>query len=281
MRSQQQPSIAIHSPTGNGIMSKKHLQTVQKQFTKTADAFVKGYPRDTPETSAERAEFAKPQPDDRTLDVACGGGTLVLATAPQVKAAFGIDLTPAMLAHARQSQDQRQIQNAAFACGEGERLPFADASFDLVTCQFSFHHMQKPEAVLREMLRVTKAEGRIMVVDTLAPESDEKRERHHQIEVLRDPSHVASLRLTAFLSAFEALGLQVTRQKLHRRERSFNHWMLRAGLDGAKARYQEARKLLQASVTNDGAGFAPKPNGDDFLITHNEGMFLLVRAASS
>ncbi|MGH9432259.1 MAG: class I SAM-dependent methyltransferase, partial [Terriglobia bacterium] len=211
---------------------------------------------------------------------ACGGGTWVLALAPRVRIALGIDVTPAMLAHARELQSERQIRNAAFTCGEAERLPFADGAFDLVTCQFSLHHMQKPEAALREMLRVTKPAGRMMVVDTLAPESDEKWELHHQVEVLRDPSHTAALRLTSFLGCFEALGLAVTRQKLHRRERSFNYWMGRAGLDASHPRYQQARRTLEASMPGDRAGFAPKPDGEDILITHNEGMFLVTRAAA-
>ncbi len=258
-------------------MSKKHLQTTQRQFTKTAEAFIKRHPRDTQEMLAERAGFVKPQPEDLALDVACGGGTLVLALAPWVRRAFGIDLTPAMLTHAREFQRERQIQNTAFTCGEAGRLPFADGTFDLVTCQFSLHHMQKPQAILREMLRVMKPAGRMMVVDTLGPESDEKWELHQEIEVLRDPSHTASLRLTSFLASFEALGLEVMRQKLLRRERSFNDWMLRAGLDFSDKRYAEARRLMQSSERGDRAGFSPKPHGEDILITHNEGMFLVMR----
>ncbi|HUY13763.1 MAG TPA: class I SAM-dependent methyltransferase [Terriglobia bacterium] len=262
-------------------MSKKHLQTTQKQFTKTAEAFIKQHPRDTAEMLAERAGFAKPQAEDLSLDVACGGGTLVLALAPRVRRAFGIDLTPAMLGHAREFQKEKQIQNAAFACGQAERLPFADGAFDLVTCQFSLHHMQKPQDALREMLRVTRAQGRIMVVDTLGPESDEKWELHQEIEVWRDPSHIGSLRLTTFITGFEALGLEVIRQRISRRERSFNSWMLRAGLDSSERRYVEARRLLESSMPGDRAGFSPKSDGEDILITHNEGMFLLTRHAAS
>jgi ubiquinone/menaquinone biosynthesis C-methylase UbiE len=260
-------------------MSKKHTQTVQKQFTKTAETFIKRHPRDTPQMLAERASFAKPQAEDRALDVACGGGSLVVELAPRVRSAFGVDLTRAMLAHALELQKERGIQNAAFACGEAERLPFPDRFFDLVSCQFSIHHMPKPEAVLREMARVAKPEGRILVVDTLGPESEEKWVLHQQIEMLRDPSHTASLRLTRFLGIFEALGLEVTRQKLNRREGSFHEWMLRAGLDGGEPRYAQARRLLEESIPGDRAGFSPRPDGEDILITHNEGMFLLVKSS--
>ena len=82
-------------------MSKKQRETVQKQFTKTAEAFAEFAVRDTPEVLAEKVEFAKPQPTDSALDVACGPGAFVLALAPRVSLARGIDLTVEMLRRAR------------------------------------------------------------------------------------------------------------------------------------------------------------------------------------
>jgi hypothetical protein len=78
---------------------------------------------------------------------------------------------------------------------------------------------------------------------------------------------------------FEELGLETVRQSLERRQRSFNHWMLRAGLEPKHKRYQEARKLMEDSMEGDRAGFAPVVQGTDILILHNEGMFLLERAS--
>ena len=258
-------------------MSKKHKETVQKQFAKTADAFSTFAVRDTPEVLEEKVAFLRPQPADLALDVACGPGALVLALAPRVAFARGIDLTAEMLIRARAFQQERKISNAAFDRGEAEQLPYPDASFDLVSCQCSFHHMPKAELAFREMVRVAKPDGRIAVIDTLGPESDPKFELHNRIETLRDPSHTLSLRLTTYLEMFEKNGAEVTRQSLRRRQRSFNQWMLRAGLEPKHKRYQETRQLLEESIAGDRAGFSAQPQGDDFIITHNEGMFLLAR----
>ena len=184
-------------------MSRKHKETVQRQFTKTADAFAKFAVRDSIEVLAEKVEFVKPQPHELVLDVACGPGAFVLAIAPRVGFVAGIDLTVEMLRQARQFQAERQISSAAFARADADYIPFPDACFDLVSCQQAFHHITKPELVLREMIRVTKPQGRLLVVDPLAPESDLKFELHNEIEKLRDPSHTSSLRLTTFLSLFE------------------------------------------------------------------------------
>jgi ubiquinone/menaquinone biosynthesis C-methylase UbiE len=258
-------------------MSKKHKETVQKQFTKTADAFSKFAVRDSVEVLAEKVEFAKAQAHELVLDVACGPGAFVLAVAPRVRFALGIDLTPEMLRQARQFQAEKQITNAAFGRGDADSLPFPDACFDLVSCQHAFHHIAKPELVLKEMIRVTKPEGRVLILDPLAPESDAKFDLYNHIERLRDPSHTSSLRLTTFLSMFEEHGLEVSRQSLRRRPRSFNQWMQRAGLAPGKKRYAETRQQMEESMPGDKAGFSARADGDDIQIIHNEGMFLARR----
>jgi ubiquinone/menaquinone biosynthesis C-methylase UbiE len=258
-------------------MSKKHRETVQKQFTKTADAFAKFAVRDSAEVVAEKAEFAKPQPQELVLDVACGPGAFVLAIAARVSFVTGIDLTPEMLRQARQFQAEKQIANAVFACADADHLPFPAASFDLVSCQQAFHHITKPEPVLMEMIRVAKPQGRLLIIDPLAPESDAKFELFNHIERLRDPSHASSLRLTTFLSMFETHGLEIFRQSLRRRQRSFNQWMLRAGLAPGQKRYLETRKQMETSMPGDKAGFSARVDGDDIQIIHNEGMFLARR----
>lgn len=258
-------------------MSKKHREAIQKQFTKTAEAFTTFAVRDSPEILAEKVEYAKAQATDLVLDVACGPGAFALALAPRVGFVRGVDLTPEMLRRAHALQAEKQILNAAFVRGDAEQLPFPDGAFDLVSCQCSFHHMPKPQLVLQEMVRVAKPGGRLLIIDPLAPESDSKYELYNRIEQIRDPSHALSLRLTTFLSLFDEAGLEVLRQSLRRRQRSFNQWMLRAGQKPGTKRYEETRRLLEDSLVGDRAGFSAQPQGDDIQIVHNEGSFLLRR----
>jgi len=135
--------------------------------------------------------------------------------------------------------------------------------------------------VLEEMMRVTKPQGRLLILDPLAPESDSKFELFNQIERLRDPSHTFSLRLTTFLSMFEEHGLEVLRQSVRRRQRSFNQWMRRAGLEPGQKRYIETRKRMEESMPGDKAGFSARVDGDDIQIIHNEGVFLARRLSEN
>lgn len=259
-------------------MSARHQETVQKQFTKTVEEFAQIAPRDTTSDLEEKLQFARPLPGELALDVACGPGTLALGLASKVGFARGVDITAAMLQKAKQFQRELGASNVTFDQAEAEHLPYPDGVYDLVCCQFALHHIARPFAVLQEMKRVARPEGRMLVIDTLGPESEDKWDLHNRIERMRDPSHVDSMRLTRFMTIFDELNLRIVRQRIRTRTRSFNHWMLRAALKPSQKRFREVRQIIVDAMPGDTAGFSARHDGDDISITHHEGMFLLQRA---
>ena len=104
--------------------------------------------------------FAGIRPGDRLLDVACGTGVVALTAARLGAKVTGLDLTPELIAHARENAALMEIE-AQFQEGDAEALPFGDASFDVVLSQFGHMFAPRPEVVVREMLRVLKPGGRI------------------------------------------------------------------------------------------------------------------------
>jgi len=106
------------------------------------------------------ADAANLAPGLRVLDVACGTGVLAreafARTGPSGYVA-GLDPAPGMLAVAQElapSVDWRQ--------GSAESIPFPDATFDAVVCQFGLMFMEPGEAI-REMLRVLRPGGCMVV----------------------------------------------------------------------------------------------------------------------
>ena len=104
--------------------------------------------------------FAGIRPGDRLLDVACGTGVVALTAARLGAKVTGLDLTPELIAHARENAALMEVE-AQFQEGDAEALPFGDASFDVVLSQFGHMFAPRPEVVVREMLRVLKPGGRI------------------------------------------------------------------------------------------------------------------------
>jgi ubiquinone/menaquinone biosynthesis C-methylase UbiE len=256
-------------------MPSPQQQNVQDQFTRTAMAFSVYARRDSPEVLEERLEFVGLAPDDRVLDVACGPGAFVLAAATRIRFARGLDLTGEMLRQARRFRQESGVTNAGFDLGEGEHLPYAPATFDLVACQFAFHHLTDPQATLREMLRVAKPAGRIFVADSIGPEDKETSELHNAIERMRDPSHTTALSLSEIRCLFTHHGLRVIRESVRSRVRPFDDWMRRAGIERPDSRYDATRRAIEESIPADKAGFSARANGNDLTIVHQEGMFLL------
>jgi SAM-dependent methyltransferase len=184
-----------------------HQDLILDQFTHQATVFSTATPITDEDALRMIVEAARPAPDDRLLDVACGPGLVVCAFAPHVREATGIDVTPAMLERARKLAADNRLANVAWQHGDVSSLPYEDASFTIVTTRFSFHHFLDPAAVLREMVRVCAPGGRIVVVDDYASEDPAKAAAFNRLEKLRDPSHSRCLSLTGLKGLFGAAGL--------------------------------------------------------------------------
>lgn len=94
------------------------------------------------------------------LDVCCGTGVVSVTAARMGARVTGLDLTPELLQRARENA---RIANLEIDWHEGdvEKLPFADATFDVVLSQFGHIFAPRPEVAVAEMLRVLKPGGTI------------------------------------------------------------------------------------------------------------------------
>jgi 2-polyprenyl-6-hydroxyphenyl methylase / 3-demethylubiquinone-9 3-methyltransferase len=99
------------------------------------------------------------------LDVGCGGGLLAEEVARLGFAVTGVDPSAASLATAREHARSEGLQ-IDYVEGQGERLPFDDASFDLVYCCDVLEHVDDLDAVLAESRRVLRPGG-LYVFDTI------------------------------------------------------------------------------------------------------------------
>lgn len=102
------------------------------------------------------------------LDIGCGTGTwtaMVAGSPLPARQIVGLDYSSQMCAVA--GTKARAIGGDAphFLNGDSEHLPFASGSFDVVTCSHSFHHYPHQDAAVREMCRVLRPGGRLMLID--------------------------------------------------------------------------------------------------------------------
>lgn len=104
----------------------------------------------------------------KLLDVACGTGRTLhqLAHAHPAMRLWGVDLSPAYVRIARRRL--AHVDEVALAVENGERLPFADATFDATTSVYLFHELPRNARrnVVRELFRVTRPGGLVVIEDS-------------------------------------------------------------------------------------------------------------------
>ena len=192
-----------------------HRERILDQFTRQAVPFATAAPIKDEAALNRVVRAANAGPEDTVLDVACGPGLLVCAFAKVVRQATGIDLTPAMLEQARKLQEEQGLTNVTWRQGDITSLPYEDGQFSIVACRYVFHHLEDPLIVLKEMKRVCRPGGRVVVAD-MAP-VPEKADALNRMERLRDPSHARALPLFELTELFKQAGLpepEVTRYRM-------------------------------------------------------------------
>ncbi len=196
--------------------------------------------------------------DERVLDVACGPGLVVRAFAQKAAHATGIDVTPAMIARAREVCSE--LSNVTLEQGDVSTLPFADDTFDVVVSRFAFHHFVDPQTVLGEMKRVCKPGGRVVVCDLTGSDDAAKAAAFHELEMIRDPSHARARTLNELQSYYTAHGLAVELAGTYQLEFEVEALLARSfpangDVAGVRARYH-------AGIENDGLGLHLTRIGD-------------------
>lgn len=145
---------------------------IQRMFAEVAD----GYDRANRVLSLgidvlwrrRAAKVAEVRAGERVLDVCSGTGDLALHLSRMGAKVVGADFCAPMLRHAERKAEGR-AGRPRFVCSDAQKLPFEDGAFDLATVAFGIRNVESPVAALREMARVVRKGGRIVVLEFCKP----------------------------------------------------------------------------------------------------------------
>jgi SAM-dependent methyltransferase len=131
-----------------------------KENQKQAWAHFAPLEANTTPPAAQLVKWARVGAGQRLLDVACGTGVVAVTAARQGAKVTALDLTPELLARARENSAIAAV-DVDWRQGDAEELPFQDGEFDVVLSQFGHMFAPRPEVAIGEMLRVLKPGGTI------------------------------------------------------------------------------------------------------------------------
>ena len=171
-------------------------------------------------------EMCEPGKGVTALDVATGGGHVARRLREEGCTVVTVDPAPGM---------QPDV------IARAEHLPFADSSFDVVTCRIAPHHFEDIRKAVAELARVTRA--LLVIEDNLHID-----EQVEQAERLRDPTHVRCYSADEWLELLVGAGLDVERVELVERKREVEDWLTRVDTPPEDA--QRVRELLGERIAD-------------------------------
>ncbi|MBB5215041.1 class I SAM-dependent methyltransferase [Parapusillimonas granuli] len=174
-------------------MRANHSETVQAQFDAQAQAYLQSAVHAAGPDLLRAAELLSqsfPAASGAVMDLGCGAGHLSFALAPLCASVVAVDPSPNMLATVSRAAAEKGLANIQTVQAGAESLPFEDGRFCVVASRYSAHHWLDLPAALKEMRRVVKPGGYLLMIDVEGDENPMVDTHLQTIEILRDRSHV-------------------------------------------------------------------------------------------
>lgn len=243
---------------------------VAQQFGHRAQAYLNSSVHAQGADLQALTELATQLQPQRALDLGCGAGHASFALAQGMQAAqqrgqqvVACDMSPAMLAVVQQQAQARGFTHLHVQQSVAEVLPFEDGWFDLVVTRFSAHHWMDVASALRDMKRVLRAGGRLVVIDVVAPEVPLFDTVLQSVEWLRDVSHVRDYRVSEWQQLLAQAGFVCAPPRQWKLPMEFDTWVKRMATP--PTRVAAIREMFGAAPQEAKAYFAVADD-DSFVI---------------
>ena len=195
---------------GDGDRRMSGVGPVQRQFGRTAAAYVESASHARGEDLDRIVALAEEHGGESVVDVGTGVGHTLRRVAPCFRSAVGVDATREMLEAGIAVLANAGVTNAVLVQADATAVPIASDSADVVTSRLAAHHFADAAGAFREIARILRPGGLFVLVDNFAPDDPELDRFINEVETLRDPSHVRNHTVSGWRELLERAGLRTT-----------------------------------------------------------------------
>lgn len=223
----------------------QHLGLVKEEFTKQAEGINESSFFRDEHVINRILSFAGLREDEVVMDLGCGTGILTVAMAPYVKTLIAVDVTEKMIRETMDRCKSKQLENVRYITSNSEKIPVATGSVDKIVIRLGFHHFYNIPHVMRELLRILKQDGLLVIADIITSSDPSIGKLHNAIEKLRDPSHVQLYSEDDFIDLASRYNLKVMEQYNYHVERTYSEWL---DITQSPERYEPLKVMLNTLV---------------------------------
>ncbi|HEX8843199.1 MAG TPA: class I SAM-dependent methyltransferase [Pyrinomonadaceae bacterium] len=167
-------------------------------FDQVSEVWDEMRPRFYSENVREKAfSIARVEPEKLAADVGAGTGFITEGLLSRGLKVTAVDQSDAMLSRMREKF--RRFHEVAYRHGVAEELPLADEAVEYVFANMYLHHVESPALAIKEMARILKPGGKLVITDVFAHTFEFLKTEHHDRWLGFDGKHVADWFLAAGL----------------------------------------------------------------------------------
>lgn len=171
------------------------------------------------------------------LDLGSGTGFLSREIARMSKDVYALDISQAMINKMETLNKKYKINNLHPLKGDAHSLPFIDDTFDLIFTRLTFHHFKDIDLVLKEIKRVLKKNGELIIVDIVSSENTTNFDLENAFNKIRDVSHNKFFRINEIKGKLKEFKFNNLKVETWKEKRDFDEWI-------SLAKFKDSDKIL-------------------------------------
>lgn len=205
-----------------------HTENIEKNkisFNKQAEEYEESKYINQKNSVIQLINKGYPYTGKRVLDLGAGTGFISREIAKLAKEIYALDISKAMINQIENLNKNNKLKNIIPVRGDAHNLEFDENFFDTVITRLTLHHLKDIDLVLKEIKKVLKNFGELIIVDIITSEKEEEADLQNNFNKIRDFSHNKFFKLNELKKKLKEINFCNLDIEIWKEDRIFEEWI--------------------------------------------------------